>query len=137
MKIKILVGAFSFGAIFSELIDEFLGAKYQFISVLFIVGIDLIFGVIKAIKQGNFRTTKAFTGIYRLVSFWVLLAVVLTIEKGYEFASFLSEAILLPIIIFQLISALKSMEALGIISGEMITSILKKVDQHKNIKSEV
>lgn len=135
MKLKILIGAFSFGAVFSELINHFVNAKYQFISILVVVGIDLVFGVAKAIKLGNFRTTKAFIGIYRLVSFWGLLAVVLTIEKGYEFASFLSEAILLPILIFQLISALKSMNVLGLLGGDALTSILSNIDRHKEIKS--
>lgn len=137
MKLKILIGAFSIGALFSELIEDVLNARWQFLSILFIVGIDLFFGIVKAIKQGEFRTTKAFTGVYRLVSFWALLAVVLTIEKGFGFASFLSEAVLLPIILFQLISALKSMHILGIISGDMISSILKRIDHHKDIKPNV
>lgn len=137
MKLKILIGAFSIGAVFSEFIEDVLNARWQFLSILFIVGIDLFFGIVKALKNDEFRTTKALVGVYRLVSFWALLAVVLTIERGFSFASFLSEAILLPIIIFQLISALKSMQVLGIISGDMITSILKRIDHHKEVKSEV
>jgi hypothetical protein len=69
-----------------------------------------------------------------LVAFWLLLAVVLTIEKGFPFASFLSEAVLLPIISFSLISALKNMQILGLIENSLLNEILSKIDKHKTIK---
>lgn len=122
------------GAVFSELISGFLAEKYQFISILFVVVLDFTFGVLKSFKIGNFETKKTFKAVYMLVAFWMLLAVVLTIEKGFPFASFLSEAVLLPIISFSLISALKNMQILGLIESALLNEILSKIDKHKTIK---
>jgi phage-related holin len=121
------------GAVFSELINSFIAEKYQFISILFVVVLDFTFGVLKSFKLGNFETKKTFKAVYILVAFWFLLAVVLTIEKGFPFASFLSEAVLLPIISFSLISALKNMQILGLIENSLLNEILSKIDKHKTI----
>jgi phage-related holin len=122
------------GAVFSELINSFIAEKYQFISILFVVVLDFTFGVLKSFKLGNFETKRTFKAVYILVAFWLLLAVVLTIEKGFPFASFLSEAVLLPIISFSLISALKNMQILGLIENSLLNEILSKIDKHKTIK---
>jgi len=122
------------GAVFSELINSFIAEKYQFISILFVVVLDFTFGVLKSFKLGNFETKKTFKAVYILVAFWFLLAVVLTIEKGFPFASFLSEAVLLPIMSFSLISALKNMQILGLIENSLLNEILSKIDKHKTIK---
>lgn len=134
MKTKLLLYSFGMGAVFSELISGFLAEKYQFISILFVVVLDFTFGVLKSFKIGNFETKKTFKAVYMLVAFWMLLAVVLTIEKGFPFASFLSEAVLLPIISFSLISALKNMQILGLIESALLNEILSKIDKHKTIK---
>jgi len=134
MKTKLLLYTFGMGAVFSELINSFIAEKYQFISILFVVVLDFTFGVLKSFKLGNFETKKTFKAVYILVAFWFLLAVVLTIEKGFPFASFLSEAVLLPIISFSLISALKNMQILGLIENSLLNEILSKIDKHKTIK---
>jgi len=134
MKTKLLLYTFGMGAVFSELINSFIAEKYQFISILFVVVLDFTFGVLKSFKLGNFETKKTFKAVYILVAFWFLLAVVLTIEKGFPFASFLSEAVLLPIMSFSLISALKNMQILGLIENSLLNEILSKIDKHKTIK---
>lgn len=134
MKTKLLLYTFGMGAVFSELINSFIAEKYQFISILFVVVLDFTFGVLKSFKLGNFETKKTFKAVYILVAFWLLLAVVLTIEKGFPFASFLSEAVLLPIISFSLISALKNMQILGLIENSLLNEMLSKIDKHKTIK---
>ena len=134
MKTKLLLYTFGMGAVFSELINSFIAEKYQFISILFVVVLDFTFGVLKSFKLGNFETKKTFKAVYILVAFWLLLAVVLTIEKGFPFVSFLSEAVLLPIISFSLISALKNMQILGLIENSLLNEILSKIDKHKIIK---
>ena len=134
MKTKLLLYTFGMGAVFSELINSFIAEKYQFISILFVVVLDFTFGVLKSFKLGNFETKKTFKAVYILVAFWLLLAVVLTIEKGFPFVSFLSEAVLLPIISFSLISALKNMQILGLIENSLLNEMLSKIDKHKTIK---
>ena len=87
MKIKLLLYAFSFGAITSQWIDLLIDAQHQFIAIFFVVLLDAIFGIAKAFKLKNFETKKTFKAIYMLVGFWGLLATVLTIEKGFPFTS--------------------------------------------------
>lgn len=133
MKTKLLFMAFSVGAIGSQWIEMIINAQHQFFAIFFVVVLDALFGIAKAFKLGNFETKKTFKAIYMLVGFWGLLATVLTIEKGFPFASFLSEAILLPILLFQLISALKNMHLLGLIENSTLTKILQNIDKHKEL----
>lgn len=133
MKTKLLLYSFSFGAITAQWIDMIIGAQHQFIAIFFVVLLDAVFGIAKAFKLGNFETKKTFKAVFMLVGFWLLLATVLTIEKGFPFASFLSEAILLPILLFQLISALKNMHLLGLIENSTLTKILANIDKHKEV----
>jgi len=131
MRTKILIAAFSFGALFSDWVQILLDAQDQFFAILLVVLLDAFFGIAKAFKMGNFETKKTFKAVFMLVGFWFLLATVLTIEKGFPFASFLSEAILLPILIFQLISTLKNMQLLGLINNKVLMRILQNIDKHK------
>ena len=131
MRTKILIAAFSFGALFSEWLQMILDAQDQFFAILLVVLLDAFFGIAKAFKMGNFETKKTFKAVFMLVGFWFLLATVLTIEKGFPFASFLSEAILLPILIFQLISTLKNMQLVGLINNKVLMRILQNIDKHK------
>lgn len=137
MKFNLILIAFYFGATFSTIISHFLVNKYQFIAVMAIVMADMFFGMSRALNEGTFKVKKAFKGIYMVVAFWLLLAVVLLIEKGFPFASFLSEAVLLPILLFQLISILKNMQILGLISNDTLNNILDKIDKQKGTKKEV
>lgn len=125
------------GALFSDIIELFVTEKYQFVAVFAVVIVDLIFGVFRAFKQGEFQTRKAFKSLWMLGGFWLLLATVLLIEKGYHIASFLSEAILLPILLFQIISIVKNMHLLGLISGGLLTRILQNIDNHKDVTNTV
>lgn len=131
MRTKILIASFSFGALFSEWISMIIDAQDQFLAILLVVLMDAFFGIAKSFKLGNFETRRTFKAVYRLVGFWALLATVLTIEKGFPFASFLSEGILLPILLFQLISTLKNMQLVGLISNSQLMNILKNIDKHK------
>ena len=133
MKTKLLIAAFSFGAMFSEWLQMILDAQDQFFAILFVVLLDAFFGIAKAFKMGNFETKKTFKAVFMLVGFWFLLATVLTIEKGFPFASFLSEAILLPILLFQVISTLKNMNILGLIDNPTVNKILATIDKHKQV----
>lgn len=136
MKTQILIFATFLGTIFSELISDLLENKYQFIAILAVVFLDLVLGVSKAIKNGSFKTSKAFKSVFMLSAFWFLLATILFVEKAYPFASFLSEAILLPIILFQLISIIKNMHLLGLINGNLADKLLQNIDKHKELQSD-
>jgi phage-related holin len=60
-----------------------------------------------------------------------MLGCILSIEKGFQGTSWLSETIMAPFMVFQLISILKNASMVGIIKNELVIKILDKLDQHK------
>jgi hypothetical protein len=55
----------------------------------------------------------------------------LSVEKGMEGTFWLSETIMIPFLIFQLISALKNASMAGYIDSSLLNEILDKIDKHK------
>lgn len=103
----------------------------MFMAILFVVAFDWIIGVALAVKSRNFETRKAIKIVWYLSSYWLLLFMLLSVEKASPAAFFLSEAVILPILVFQIISSAKNMELLGLIKSETFKAILKNVDKHK------
>ena len=60
-----------------------------------------------------------------------MLACILSIEKGFTGTAWLSETIMAPFMVFQLISVLKNASMVGIVQNELLTQILDKLDKHK------
>jgi hypothetical protein len=103
----------------------------QFLSVALIVFADGFFGVWAGIKREGFKTYKAIK-VLKTFGFWTLmLGCILSIEKGFQGTSWLSETIMAPFMVFQLISILKNASMVGIIKNELVIKILDKLDQHK------
>jgi phage-related holin len=96
-----------------------------------VVMADGFFGVIAGVKREGFQTYKALKVLKTLVTWIILLTVLLMVEKGFKGTSWLSETVLVPFIIFQLISALKNASMSGFIQIEALNAILDKVDLHK------
>lgn len=103
----------------------------MFMAILFVVTFDWCIGVALALKSCNFETRKAMKIVWYLSSYWLLLFMLLSVEKASPAAFFLSEAVILPILVFQIISSAKNMELLGLIKSETFKAILKNVDNHK------
>jgi phage-related holin len=82
-------------------------------------------------KREGFQTRKALKVLRTLVTWIIFLTVLLSVEKGYPGTSWLSETILIPFIVFQLISALKNASMAGWIKSEVLNKILDKIDNHK------
>lgn len=127
----ILLSANIGGAI-AIIFDAYLADGLQFFAVFLVVVMDLAFGVARALQNGTFETKKSFKGVYRLVAFWALLAVVIAIEKGFNYIDWMSEAVMMPIIVFMLISIVKNMHLIGLIPKSLLTEILSKVDKYKD-----
>jgi len=103
----------------------------QFLAVGLIVFIDGFFGVWAGVKREGFQTCKAIK-VLKTFGFWmVMLAAILSIEKGFTGTSWLSETIIAPFMIFQLISILKNASMVGIVKNELVTQILDRLDKHK------
>ena len=96
----------------------------QYLPVEFVVFADGFFGVWAGIKREGYQTFKALK-VLRTFGFWVvMLSAILTIEKGFTGTSWLSETIMAPFLVFQLISILKNASMVGVVKNELLTQIL-------------
>ena len=103
----------------------------QYLSVAFVIFADGFFGVWAGVKKEGFKTYRALK-VLRTFGFWVvMLSAILTIEKGFTGTSWLSETIIAPFLVFQLISILKNASMVGVVKNELLTQILDKLDKHK------
>ena len=103
----------------------------QFLAVGLVIFADGFFGVWAGMKREGFQTFKALK-VLKTFGFWmVMLACILSIEKGFTGMGWLSETIVAPFMVFQLISILKNASMVGIVKNELLTQILDKLDKHK------
>ena len=103
----------------------------QYLSVGFVIFADGFFGIWAGIKREGFQTFKALS-VLKTFGFWtVMLAAILSIEKGFTGTSWLSETIMAPFLVFQLVSILKNASMVGIVKNELAVQILDKLDKHK------
>lgn len=103
----------------------------QYIAIISVVFLDGIFGIIAGTKREGFKTFKAIS-ILRTAVVWVLiLTVLLSIEKGFTGSGWISETVLIPFMVFQIISALKNASMAGYIKVDLLNKILDKIDNHK------
>ena len=107
----------------------------QFLAVGVVVFADGFFGVWAGIKREGFQTFKALKVLKTFVFWIIMLACILSIEKGFKGTSWLSETIMAPFLVFQLISVLKNASMVGAIKNELLTQILDKLDKHKGERS--
>lgn len=103
----------------------------QYLGLIAVVLLDGFFGIIAGTKREGFQTRKALKVLRTLVTWIIFLTVLLSVEKGYPGTSWLSETILIPFIVFQVISALKNASMAGWIKSEVLNKILDKIDNHK------
>ena len=132
--IVVAVTAF-FSFIASYFWDLTLNNYEQFLATLSVVLLDGIFGIIAGVKREGFKTYKAIKVLRTAVVWIAILAVLLSIEKGFVGAGWVSETIMIPFLIFQLLSALKNASMSGFIKAELLNQILDKIDKHKGERS--
>lgn len=103
----------------------------QYLALIAVVFVDGFFGVIAGIKREGFQTCKAIK-VLRTAAVWtIILTVLLSVEHAYRGTDWLSETILIPFLIFQIISALKNASMAGFIKAPVLNQILDALDQHK------
>ena len=98
--------------------------------------VDGFFGIIAGIKREGFKTFKAVKVLQRAIAWVALLTVILMVEKGFAGTSWLSETIIVPFILLQLISALKNASMSGYIKMGDLNKILDRIDPHKGERKE-
>jgi len=128
-------GIYSAGTIMAFICSYFFNLAMtnsdQYLALVGVVMADGFFGVIAGTKREGFQTCKAIKVLRTLVTWIVLLTVLLMVEKGFKGTSWLSETVLVPFIVFQLMSALKNASMAGFIKMEALNAILDKFDGHK------
>lgn len=103
----------------------------QYLAISTLVFADGFFGILAGIKREGFKTFKAIKILKTLVFWVVILTLILVIEKSIPGASWLSETMLMPLVVFQLISTLKNASMAGFIKMDVVNQILDHIDKHK------
>jgi len=116
------------GSYFLELT---MGNAEQYLALIAVVFIDGFFGILAGIKREGFQTRKAVRVLQRAVGWVVFLTVLLMVEKGFAGTAWLSETVIVPFIVLQIISALKNASMAGFIKMEELNKILDRIDNHK------
>ena len=118
----------------SYFLDLTMSNSEQYLGLIAVVFVDGFFGIAAGIKREGFQTRKAVKVLQRAISWVVFLTVILMVEKGFYGAGWLSETIIVPFIVLQLISALKNASMAGFIKAEELNKILDRIDNHKGIR---
>ena len=103
----------------------------QYMSLIAVVMLDGFFGVLAGMKREGFQTKKAIKVLRTAVTWIIILTVLLLVERGFKGTSWLSETVIIPFIVFQVISALKNASMIGWIPSTLLNDILDKIDLHK------
>lgn len=106
----------------------------QYLAIATLIFADGFFGICAGIKREGFKTYKAIK-IIRTLFFWtIILTVILVIEKSIPGAGWLSETVVMPLVVLQLISALKNASMAGFIKTEVLNDLLDRIDKHKGVR---
>ena len=103
----------------------------QYFAVIALIFMDGFFGVIAGIRREGFKTYKALKVLRTIFTWLVILTTILMIERGFAGTSWLSETIMVPFMVFELISALKNASMSGFIKNDQLNQILDLIDKHK------
>lgn len=107
----------------------------QYLAVVAVVLLDGFFGIVAGVKREGFQTCKAVKVLRTLFTWICILTTLLFVERGFPGTGWLSETILLPFIVFQIMSALKNASMAGFIKRSLLNDILDKYDKHKGERS--
>ncbi len=120
------------GAYFLELT---MSNAEQYLALIAVVFIDGFFGIAAGIKREGFQTRKAVRVLKRAITWVALLTALLMVERGFAGTAWLSETVIIPFIVLQIISALKNASMAGFIKAEELNKILDRIDNHKGIRN--
>lgn len=132
--LTLMVGTTALSFLCSYFFDIAMNNAEQYLAIIVVIFADGFFGMWRGIKAGDFQTKLALK-VPKSLTFWIaILTVIIMVEKGITGISWLSEAILIPFVVFQMVSVLKNASMLGLIPPSMLTNILAKLDKHKDFK---
>jgi phage-related holin len=108
----------------------------QYLAIVGVMFLDGVFGMIAGTKREGFQTRKALSVLKNTFAWLVILTAILMVEQGFAGTAWLSEVIVVPFMVFQLISALKNASMAGFIKATLLNEILDRIDKHKGIRDE-
>jgi phage-related holin len=108
----------------------------QYLAIVGVMFLDGIFGIIAGTKREGFQTRKALNVLRNTFAWLITLTVILMVEQGFAGTAWLSEVIIVPFMVFQIISALKNASMAGFIKVGLLNEILDRIDKHKGIRDE-
>lgn len=132
MKSTILVTSTATAFICSYFFNLAMDNAEQYLAIAAVIFMDGFFGIIAGTKREGFKTYKAVRVLKTFVAWVITLTALLMVEAGFKGTDWLSETILIPLIIFQIISALKNASNAGFIEKGILAEILKRIDKHKD-----
>ena len=106
----------------------------QYLAVAAVIWLDGIFGIWSGCKKEGFKTYKAVKIVKNTFVWMAILTVILMIERGFAGTGWLSEIIVVPFMVLQLISALKNASMAGLIKTDELNKILDRIDKHKGFR---
>jgi hypothetical protein len=115
----------------SYFMQLYMNNQDQYTAVIGVMFLDGIFGMIAGTKREGFKTRRALDILKNTAAWIMILSAVLMIERGFAGTGWLSEVIIVPFMVFQLISALKNASMAGYIKVGLLNEILDKIDKHK------
>ena len=133
-KLAILTSSMSIGFICSYFMELTMQNAEQYLAITTLVFADGFFGIIAGIKREGFKTYKAIKILKTLIFWVIMLTLILVIEKSIPGAGWLSETMLMPLVIFQLISTVKNASMAGFIKADTLNQILDHIDKHKGLR---
>ena len=133
-KLILLSTSMSLAFICSYFMELTMQNAEQYLAIATLIFADGFFGIIAGVKREGFKTFKALKILRTLVFWTIILTVILVIEKSIPGASWLSETVVVPLVVLQLISVLKNASMAGFIKMDVVNQILDRIDSHKGLR---
>jgi len=115
----------------SYFLNLYMNNQDQYTAIIGVMFLDGMFGIMAGSKKEGFKTYKALNVLRNTFVWIMILSAILMVEKGFNGTAWLSEVIVVPFMVFQLVSALKNASMAGYIKMSLLNEILDKIDNHK------
>jgi len=103
----------------------------EYIALGLVIFVDGFFGIWAGCIREGFKTYKAIKVLKTFIFWTILLTTLLAVEKSYMEVSWLSQTVLIPFLVFQIVSILKNATMAGFVKRDFLQDMLKNIDKHK------
>lgn len=103
-----------------------------FFAIIGVCFFDWVLGSVLAFKRGKWESRRAVKVFVYVLVYSTLLLILAQIEEAFVTTVWIVEGVMMPIILIQLVSVLKNMNKLGLISNELLKQFLDKIEKNKD-----